>query len=493
MRVANVFFLISLGASALFPAPGSAGSCSSPSASVSAPYATEGLADASLPGAAHADSLQGRWEGTLGTDPGAGLLGLSFARSGEDWTGTFSVPAEGIHGIPLLEVTADPARIMARMNPQRHFEGRLMGDSIAGRLIFQDRGGMVMDLVLHREGSPSWDAVQAELERQAAERRAEPLPGLVELEVGPGQDRVNAEALYRLVEAAEASGTSALVILHQGDLVGHWHDQRGERLIESMSVTKAVLGLAVGRLLALDQLESMETPIRDFFDEWADEPHSAITLRHLLSHTSGLESPMPTTAIYQSGDFVTFALHSEVVTPPGTAVAYNNNATNLLAGVIGKAAGQRLDRFVGETLFAPLGITDFAWSLDPAGNPHGMAGLQIRARDLARLGQLVVQDGVWEGEALLPPGWVELSGTPASPLSDKVGLLWWLVRDGDAVVGLQADGYLGQYLVIYPEAELVGVRMIEGSDRYDPARDTFHEFPELLRALSRSEASGRPE
>lgn len=146
----------------------------------------------------------------------------------------------------------------------------------------------------------------------------------------------------------------------------------------------------VGRVdeAALGLLDSLDTPVHEFYPEWSEEPYSGITVRHLLNHTSGLESPMPTDPIYASDGFVRFALESDLETSPGEEMVYNNCATNLLAGLVGEAAGSRLDRFLGEELFGPMGITDFSWSLDDAGNPHGMAGFQVRPEDLARLGQL---------------------------------------------------------------------------------------------------------
>jgi CubicO group peptidase (beta-lactamase class C family) len=430
-----------------------------------------------------ADALVGSWDGALGEPPAAVALSLAFARAGDAWSGTFSVVSDGIRDFPLHSVDRDGDEVTAHFTPQRVFRGTVRGDSIPGSLTFHDRNDLRMEVTLHRSGSPGWERLQRDLERWREEQLAAPAPGLSEGERGPAWSRVDASALARLLKASEESRSSAVVILKGGELVGRWHDPRGARPIEAMSVTKSVLSLAVGRLLALGLLESMDVPVHQYYPEWREGGRSRITVRHLLNHTSGISTPMPATPIYESGDFVRFALEAELESEPGTEFVYNNNATNLLAGVIGKAAGVRTDRFIGAELFGPLGITEFTWSLDRAGNPHGMAGLQIHAADLARLGQLVLQDGVWEEERLLPEGWVARSLRPGSDLSPGAGLLWWLIRDGDQVVGARADGYLGQYLVLYPESGLVGVRMIEGSDSYDQARDGFARFQELLREL----------
>ncbi len=429
-------------------------------------------------------SIEGSWEGALGDPPNAVALGIRFEQEEEGrWSGTFSVPAEGIRDLPLHGVNWTGDTVVAHLTPQRHFTGAVHGDSLAGRLVMEDRGGLSLGVTLHREGSPGWERLRGAFARWEAERLAVPPPGLREAHRGEARDQVDPLALAHLLEAAEESRSSALVVLHDGVLVGSWHDPGGPRRIEAMSVTKSVLSLAVGRLLALGHLDSLDTPVHRFFPEWREGPKAAVTVRHLLNHTSGLDSPMPATPIYASGDFVAYALDAQLVREPGTEFRYNNNATNLLAGVIGVAAGVRADRFIADELFRPLGISDFGWSLDPSGNPHGMAGLQIHATDLALLGHLVLQEGIWDGDRILPEGWITESLEPGSELSPRAGLLWWRILEDDELSGARADGYLGQYLVVYPDVGLVGVRMIEGSEGYVEGRDEFIDFQDLLRAL----------
>ena len=85
-----------------------------------------------------------------------------------------------------------------------------------------------------------------------------------------------------------------------------------------------------------------------------------------------------------------------------------------------------MDIYIGEEIFKPMGITDFTWSLDPAGNPHGMAGLQIRAVDLVKIGQMMLDGGSWRGTRVVSEEWVRLStGEPGRPHDPTCGLLWW--------------------------------------------------------------------
>lgn len=105
----------------------------------------------------------------------------------------------------------------------------------------------------------------------------------------------------------------------------------------------------------------------------------------------------------------------------------NNKAVNLLAGIVLKASGKRMDLYIRDEIFAPMGIVDFTWSLDRAGNPHGMAGLQIRAIDLSRVGQMMLDGGTWKGQRIVSEAWVRLStGQPGQPYDPTCGLLWWI-------------------------------------------------------------------
>jgi hypothetical protein len=88
-----------------------------------------------------------------------------------------------------------------------------------------------------------------------------------------------------------------------------------------------------------------------------------------------------------------------------------------------------MDQYLRDEIFAPLGITDFTWTLDRAGNPHAMSGLQIRALDLARIGQMMLQGGEWKGKTIVPRSWVTQSTGAGQRFEPTCGLLWWRLGD----------------------------------------------------------------
>lgn len=374
-----------------------------------------------------------------------------------------------------------------------------------------------------------------------------------------------------LVEGAKASRSDAMLVMRDGQVLAEYRRAGGVSVpIEMMSATKSIVALAIGALIGEGKIASLDTPVHAWYPEWKQGRKQAITLRMLMDHSSGLQNEMRADAeIYPAPDFVQLALAAELDAEPGKAFAYNNKAVNLLAGIVAKASGMPMDRYLQRTLFAPMGIEPGKWERDRAGNPHAMSGLPLLATDAAKLGRLVMDGGRWNGRALLPEAFVREMLAP-SKLVGECGLLWWrspawsrysadadslkTLRDAgvpeDVVTRLQplsgktfadraalieaisaalgtdamnvwgrevgsrglglgkvfkvrmgpyvaynANGYLGQYIVIVPQARLVAVRQIESredfkdSDGYD---DFVPRTVALAQALVGGELEARP-
>ncbi len=240
--------------------------------------------------------------------------------------------------------------------------------------------------------------------------------------------------LASLRDEAKRTGSSALVVMKDGKLVEASYFGGSPHPIETMSATKSIVNLAIGFLVDAGKLR-LDDPVWRFYPEWKQGRKRSITLRHLLNHTSGLQAQRTTgEEIYPSPDFVKLALAAELSDDPSTRFFYNNKAVNLLAGIVELASGQPLDRFTDEHLFKPLGITDWTWTRDKAGHPHAMAGLRLRAVDLAKIGQLLLDGGVWQGKRLLSQAWIDESTRPGQSFVPRCGLLWWLMFDSMRLV-----------------------------------------------------------
>ena len=237
--------------------------------------------------------------------------------------------------------------------------------------------------------------------------------------------------LDTLVADAKDNGSDALVVLQDGNVVGEWYFDQPKGPIQTMSITKSVLSLAIGTLVDAGKLR-LDQPIFELYPEWAKDERRGITLRHLLTHSSGLEEGKSTLPIYRSDDFVRFTLHTKLAHPPGTHFEYSNRAANLLAGIVSKVSRMPADRYVQKTLLEPLGIRETWWSKDKTKQAHGMAGLHVLPRDLAKIGELVLANGDWHGRRIVSASWISLTTrelAPVQPPNKRLGLLWWLVPE----------------------------------------------------------------
>ena len=302
--------------------------------------------------------------------------------------------------------------------------------------------------------------------------------------------RPNQDAIERLVGRAKETHTDAMIMVQNGETLGEWDFGKEKRPIETMSMTKSIVSLAIGTLLTEKKIDSIDDPIWFYFPEWRQGNKEKITLRHILNHTSGLQDDPTTEVIYRSPDFLKLALAAELNSTPGECWFYSNKACNILPGIIERASGLKIDDYLRMTLFAALEIEDFAWTKDSAGNPHGFAGLSLTARDVSKIGQLMLQNGKWKGEQVIDASFVQESTKPAH---QNCGLLWWIDYWGTdhysaehtetaSVMGFSARGYLGQYLIVVPTQKLVAVRQITAAS-YKTEADNFHEFDELVAAL----------
>ena len=243
------------------------------------------------------------------------------------------------------------------------------------------------------------------------------------------------------------------------------------------SITKGVVALLIGIALDRGWLSDLDAPVVAFFPEYADlrtAEKDRITLRHLLAMTSGLDWPERAISINNWANIVRqgrsasdpyrFVLARPVETTPGTAWNYNGGGVWLLGLILRKVSGQPIEEFAEEALLEPLGIQDELWDRFPNGDAATSGGLRLRTRDLAKLGQLVLDGGVWHGRQIVSAGWIKQMIAPQSPrglsfsFARSYGYLWW---QGHSVIGdhdiewVGALGRGGQRLYVVPTLNLV--------------------------------------
>ncbi len=292
--------------------------------------------------------------------------------------------------------------------------------------------------------------------------------------------------LNNILQEAQHSHSDSLLIIHNEQILKEYYTEAGHYPIELMSAFKSVVSLAVGNLITTGKITSLDQPVYEFYPEWKQGRKQQITIRHLLNHTSGLQNtPNAGEEIYPNPDATKLALAAELSDDPGTAFSYNNKATNLLAGIIHQASGLRMDQYLVQTFFIPMGIEHYKFYYDQSGNPHGMAGLQLMATDFAKFGQLILNKGQWQQQQLVSSQYIDEMLAAGQSFTEKCGLLWWRVpgntQQPDAYY---ADGYLGQYMVVIPQKNLIAVRQIKQKPDYNQQTDGFKAFISMITELA---------
>jgi len=302
---------------------------------------------------------------------------------------------------------------------------------------------------------------------------------------------IDRAALTALVAEAQSTHSAALIVIKDGKVISErYFGAPSKQPLRINSVTKSIVSLAIGQLIADGKISGLNTPLSKWFPEWNTGPKAQITLRHILAHTSGLYHEESAEKLYQQPDVLKYARGLPVTDELGKHFSYSNEAVALLPAIVLAAAGKPLDMHLRESLFTPLGITDHKWDRDAAGNVMAYGGLWLHPRDLARIGQLMAGSGRWEKKQIVPSAWVHACTTPARADIQDYGLLWRLYpgRPGGsgAPAGFGGDGWLGQYLVVYPKQRLVAVRLhsVEyGNDERENRKYGFPSFREMVSAL----------
>jgi len=266
---------------------------------------------------------------------------------------------------------------------------------------------------------------------------------------------VNAGKLNALLQKAEETHSEAVIIYKDNKLIAEKYFGIGKpgTKIEAMSCTKSIAGLAVACMLEDKLIDSLDVPVSAFYKEWRQGKKQLITIRHLVNMTSGMQNvPNTEVEIYPSHDFVQLALCGELDNAPGEKWSYNNKSLNLMAGVIKQVTGKRMDQYIGERLFKPLGITDFTWSLDSAGNPHVMSGCQIRPADFIKLGLLVANGGQYNNKQVLSKKTIEMLVSPCKQFK-AYSMLWWVdyaqiisIVDEEQIAAMKKAGVAADFI-----------------------------------------------
>lgn len=308
------------------------------------------------------------------------------------------------------------------------------------------------------------------------------------LPISTNSDVIDQSSLQQVIDAAfiepnpnKPRRTRAIVILHQGKIIAEKYANgfHADMPLLGWSMSKSVLNALIGIQLQQGKLcLDCATGLKAW--QGRDDQRKTITIEQLLQMQSGLDfgedysDPLGdvTRMLLTKADMAGFAADKALIHQPGEHWSYSSGSSNILASLL-REPDELLEvywRYPYAALFHPLGMTSAVWETDSTGHFVGSSYLYASARDWARLGQLYLNDGIWNGERLLPEGWVEYSTTAARHApAQQYGAHFWLklpapYRDTTEKLNLPADsfhavGHEGQFVSIIPSQQLVVVRL----------------------------------
>lgn len=313
-------------------------------------------------------------------------------------------------------------------------------------------------------------------------------------EATPGEMGVDGKKLAEIRDFASEQVPelySALLIRH-GHLVfeEYYHGYQRNSFFSIASATKSVVSMLIGTALQQGLLHDLDQRVYDFFPEFADsklDPRKReMRLRHLLSLMAGYSEELPDKFWL---DIVRIALERPVVYQPGEQFRYDSQSVDILAAILTKITGKSAAAFANETLFKSLGIWQDAashypwrddlqgkhtwhgdarfdeekghpWKVDVQGYSTGGFGAHFRAREMAKLGYLYLNNGMWDGEQLVPEDFIAASTRQQSsggpPVNLPYGYLWWLPELGGHSAYM-ASGFGWKLIYVIPELDAVFV------------------------------------
>ncbi|WP_300752248.1 serine hydrolase [Janthinobacterium sp.] len=265
---------------------------------------------------------------------------------------------------------------------------------------------------------------------------------------------------------------SAVVVLRDGALVAerYYNGETADTLHDIRSAGKSITALLVGAAVARGRLQTSGT-VGQYWPEVANSPAGKVVLDDVLTMRSGLaafdedaNSPGNEDKLDEAPDPTAFVRGVPSNATPGSVYRYNSLTAYIAGRVVESASGADLETFAEKKLFAPLGITRWRWGRDSAGHPKGQGNLSLRARDTAKIGQMVLDEGVFDGRRVIESSWIKAALAPrvatgeADRYADHYGYFWYAKTQeiaGEKIPVFFASGNGGNKIYVIPTRHMV--------------------------------------
>ena len=288
-----------------------------------------------------------------------------------------------------------------------------------------------------------------------------------------GMQTTNIVEMVERIRSGEYTGINSVLLVRGRVLIleEYFGGFARDSLHSMRSASKAITSALVGITINLGHIDSVDVPLLSYFPEYEgevdnwDERKRNITVEHVLSMTSGIRGNED--AMYPTDDWIKFYLDQPMAAEPGAEFSYATSGVVAQGNVITRASGLRIPAFADRYLFGPLGISEYRWPITNSRGSQGLAmtggGLNLRPRDMAKFGQLYLNEGTWAGERLISEEWIHAS-TRKQARSDlygeDFGYLWRMIDrtiKGREIRSFEAWGNGGQFIMVFPALELVAV------------------------------------
>ncbi|MCA9732209.1 serine hydrolase [candidate division KSB1 bacterium] len=320
--------------------------------------------------------------------------------------------------------------------------------------------------------------------------------------VEPGEKHLNAERFTTLdqkIANGDYGQISSLLVVRDSALVfeSYYRGWSATSLHPVYSVTKSIASGLIGIAHDRDLISTVQDPIYTWLFPYKnnanpDERKDRITLEHVLKMRAGFAwdewsvpygtAANPLNQMMSSRDWLQFVFDFPMAAEPGDEFAYNSGCSVMLSGILNEATETTTRAFAVQYLFEPLDIGNFGWDAATNGMHNTGFGLRMLPRDMAKIGQLYLQDGIWEGERILPSNWIHNSWQRYTTFENGTGYgyQWWIMSlefEGQHYDVPYADGWGQQYIFVLPDWNMVVVSTAEKySGESSPIREIIRDF-----------------
>lgn len=278
----------------------------------------------------------------------------------------------------------------------------------------------------------------------------------------------------RLLHELETYESVSFVVIKNDSLFydQYWEGYNESTLSNSFSMAKSIVSVLIGIAIDEGKIKSIDEPVSNYLPEFAEGDLSKISIKHLLTMSSGLDwdeayaNPLSsTTEAYYGTNLYKLVTTQKAIAEPGKNFIYQSGNSQLLGIIVLKATGKTLSDYASEKLWKPIhAMNDADWSLDKEGGiEKAYCCFYSNAKDFARIGSLYLHHGKWKGKQVIDSSYVKMSIIPSEIMDDgkpnsSYGLHWWITQHkGQSIFYMR--GILGQYVIVMPEENIVFVRL----------------------------------